>query len=63
VAAVLSRRQRKTEEPLSGQPHQFGRKRSPFLEVLDWELEGETKLNVVCIAVSMPFLTTAERSG
>jgi hypothetical protein len=63
VAAVLSRRQRKTEEPLSGHPHQFGLKRSHFLEVLDWELEGEARLNVVCVALSMPYLSTAERSG
>jgi hypothetical protein len=33
-----------------------------FLRVLDWELWGDTRLDV-CVAVSMPFLTTAERSA
>jgi hypothetical protein len=59
---AVSRRQRKTREPLSVQPHQFAQAFT-FLEVLDWEVEGETRLDVVCVAMSVPFLAAAERSG
>jgi hypothetical protein len=34
-----------------------------FFEVLDWEVGGETRLDVVGVAVSMPFVTTVEGSG
>jgi hypothetical protein len=59
MSEVLSRRQR----ILCLGSHISLRASVHLFEALGWEVEGETRLDVVCVAVSMPFLNTAERSG